>query len=37
VDAAAGVSEPQLEAVAESIKLPLEPLPCMNGLSAAEQ
>jgi hypothetical protein len=37
VDAAAGVSEPQREAVAKSIEVPLEPLPCPKGLSAAGQ
>jgi hypothetical protein len=37
VDAAAGVSEPQREAVAKSIEVPLEPLLCMKGLSAVEQ
>jgi hypothetical protein len=30
------VREPQLEAVAETIEVPLERLPCMKGLSASE-
>jgi hypothetical protein len=37
VDAAKGVSDPQLEAFAETIEVPLEPLLCMKGLSAVEQ
>jgi hypothetical protein len=31
------VSEPQREQFAETIEEPLEPLPCMKGLAAAEQ
>jgi hypothetical protein len=36
VEAASGVSEPQREQFAETIEVPLEPLPCTKGLSSAE-
>jgi hypothetical protein len=36
-DKAKGVSEPKLQDFAETIEVPLEPLPCMKGLTEAQQ